>query len=90
MLQNDMTLYDIGASEDNEDNNNNNNSPVMKSYAQARRSPFPTMPSELFTNLAQSQFELLSNSLVYTITSTSATSTTTPTATTTSPTAFPR
>ncbi len=80
---NDMTLYDIGASEDNEDNNNNsNNSPVMRSYVQTRRSPFPTMPSELFTNLAQSQFELLSNSLVYTTTSTSATSTpTTPSAT---------
>jgi hypothetical protein len=31
MLHNDMTLYDIGASEDNEDNNNNN-SPVMRSY----------------------------------------------------------
>jgi signal transduction histidine kinase len=76
MLHNDMTLYDVGASKDNEDNNNN--SPVMRSYVQTRRSPFPTMPSELFTNLAQSQFELLSNSLVYTTTtSTSATPTTT-------------
>lgn len=30
------------------------------------QSPFPTMPSPLFINLAQSQFELLSNSLVHT------------------------
>lgn len=83
MLHNDMTLYDIGASEDNADNNSNN-SPVMRSYVQTtqtRRSPFPTMPSELFTNLAQSQFELLSNSLVHTTTSTSATSTATTTTT---------
>ena len=80
MLHNDMTLYDIGASEDNEDKNYNNNSPVMRSYVQTRRSPFPTMPSELFTSLAQSQFELLSNSLVYTTTST-LTATTTPTTT---------
>lgn len=79
MLHNDMALYDIGASdEDNEDNNNNNNnSPVMRSHVQTRRSPFPTMPSELFTNLAQSQFELLSNSLVYTTSTTSTTTTTT-------------
>ena len=33
-----------------------------------RQSPFPTMPSPLFTDLAQSQFELLSNSLIHTAT----------------------
>ena len=66
-LNNDMTLFDIDDNDDNDDNNNNN-SPVMKSYVQARSSPFPTMPSEIFTNLAQSQFELLSNSLVHIIT----------------------
>jgi signal transduction histidine kinase len=31
----------------------------------AKISPFPIMPSELFNNLAQSQFELLSHSLVH-------------------------
>ena len=31
----------------------------------ARTSPFPTMPSKLFLGLAQSQFELLQNSLVH-------------------------
>lgn len=30
-----------------------------------RQSPFPTMPSPLFNNLAQSQFELLTHSLVH-------------------------
>ena len=33
-----------------------------------RQSPFPVMPSQLFASLAQSQFELLSNSLVHAIT----------------------
>lgn len=31
----------------------------------AKKSPFPIMPSQLFNNLAQSQFELLSHSLVH-------------------------
>jgi len=35
-----------------------------------RQSPFPDMPSQLFNTLAQSQFELLSNSLVHVITAT--------------------
>ena len=33
--------------------------------AHVRTSPFPTMPSKLFLGLAQSQFELLQNSLVH-------------------------
>ena len=35
-----------------------------------RQSPFPDMPSQLFNTLAQSQFELLSNSLVHVTTAT--------------------
>jgi len=38
-----------------------------------RQSPFPDMPSQLFNTLAQSQFELLSNSLVHVTTKTTAT-----------------
>ena len=38
-----------------------------------RQSPFPDMPSQLFNTLAQSQFELLSNSLVHVTTTTTST-----------------
>ena len=41
-----------------------------KTSSYIRQSPFPTMPSPLFINLAQSQFELLSNSLVHGVTTT--------------------
>lgn len=37
-----------------------------KSRSFASKSPFPMMPSSLFMNLAQSQFELLSHSLIHT------------------------
>ena len=50
-----------------EDNNNIQN---KKTSSYIRQSPFPTMPSPLFINLAQSQFELLSNSLVHGVTTT--------------------
>mmetsp|Transcript_28848 Transcript_28848/g.54539 ORF Transcript_28848/g.54539 Transcript_28848/m.54539 type:complete len:819 (+) Transcript_28848:69-2525(+) len=53
---------DIFISDDYQGHENDPNpSPLFE-----RKSPFPTMPSPLFTNLAQSQFELLSNSLVHT------------------------
>ncbi len=61
-LLNDMTLFD--ASEDDDDDNDENN-PMMKRYLESKASPFPTMPSSLFSNLAQAQFELLSNSLIH-------------------------
>jgi len=57
-LLNDRTLFD----DDDDDDDNN---PTMKRYLETRASPFPTMPSPLFTNRAQAQFELLSNSLVH-------------------------
>ena len=48
----------------------NNNIQNKKTSSYIRQSPFPTMPSPLFINLAQSQFELLSNSLVHGVTTT--------------------
>lgn len=41
------------------------------SFTVRRQSPFPAMPSSLFVDLAKSQFELLSNSLVHTNNNTS-------------------
>ena len=61
-LLNDMTLFDATDDEDEATDNS-----MTMPYAESRASPFPTMPSELFTNLAQSQFELLSNSLIHNI-----------------------
>jgi len=58
-LLNDMTLFD----DDDDDDDGSN--PMTKRYLETRASPFPSMPSPLFTNLAQAQFELLSNSLVH-------------------------
>jgi len=65
-LLNDMTLFDTNSEEKDDDDNDDNN-PMMKRYLESRASPFPTMPSSLFSNLAQAQFELLSNSLVHNI-----------------------
>lgn len=42
-----------------------NNDPNVSPFYFERQSPFPTMPSPLFASLAQSQFELLTNSLVH-------------------------
>ena len=38
---------------------------MINSRYTRRQSPFPDMPSQLFTSLAMSQFELLSNSLIH-------------------------
>ncbi|KAL3760500.1 hypothetical protein ACHAWU_001835 [Discostella pseudostelligera] len=49
-------------------------STTSSSFTTVRQSPFPAMPSPLFVDLAKSQFELLSNSLVHTTTTTTTTS----------------
>mmetsp|Transcript_27210 Transcript_27210/g.55979 ORF Transcript_27210/g.55979 Transcript_27210/m.55979 type:complete len:765 (-) Transcript_27210:612-2906(-) len=49
---------DAISSNDDEENTNSRQTFI-------KTSPFPSMPSPLFINLAQSQFELLSNSLVH-------------------------
>jgi hypothetical protein len=78
-----MTLFDAEEN-DNSGDEDYDSRPITKrrrATIEATTSPFPTMPSELFTNLAQSQFELLSNSLLipynqHNSTSTSSSSTT--------------
>ena len=73
LLNHDRTLFDIVKENDDDDNEIN---PMMKRF---RASPFPTMPSSLFSNLAQAQFELLSNSLVHNTADTTTISNTLPT-----------
>jgi len=41
------------------------NSNDKEGYPKPRMGPFPTMPSQIFVSLAQSQFELLANSIYY-------------------------
>lgn len=64
-LLNDMTLFDTSEDDEDDDDDDDENNPMMKRYLESKASPFPTMPSSLFSNLAQAQFELLSNSLVH-------------------------
>eukprot|EP00574_Skeletonema_japonicum_P011898 CAMPEP_0201734588 /NCGR_PEP_ID=MMETSP0593-20130828/34704_1 /ASSEMBLY_ACC=CAM_ASM_000672 /TAXON_ID=267983 /ORGANISM="Skeletonema japonicum, Strain CCMP2506" /LENGTH=43 /DNA_ID= /DNA_START= /DNA_END= /DNA_ORIENTATION= len=43
-----MTLFDT-LDDDEDDGDDDKNNPMMKQYLESRASPFPTMPSSLFS-----------------------------------------